>query len=115
MTNALASSALDVGKKWTMIAVRVCQPAWIPLRTRAFLLGPRGIIATAVPIIPAIVATASVFYADVAAVIPIDLVNGWNTLHDGERALKMLYAWGDDITHLCLRILVDAGGQSVEA
>ena len=53
-----------------------------------------------------------VFETDALAIVPIDTVDGRNTLHDGA---ETSYMWGDDVTHACLCILVDAGSQTVDA
>jgi hypothetical protein len=78
-----------------------------------FPWGTLGIRASTGPIFSFKFAAAiPVFETDTLAIVPIDTVDGRNTLHYGAQTS---YSWGDDVTHARLCILVDAGSQTVDA
>jgi hypothetical protein len=86
------------------------QSAWI--RWSA-LSGTCGIRASTGPIFSVEFAAAiPVLETDAVAIVPIDTVDGRDSLHDGA---ETSYSWGDDVTHSRLCILVDAGSQTVDA
>jgi hypothetical protein len=96
-----------------MVAVRTGQAAWIRRSARSVPWGTWGIRASTGPIFSFEFAAAiRLFETDMLAIVPIDTVDGRNTLHYGAEAS---YAWGDDVTHTRLCILVDAGSQTVDA
>jgi hypothetical protein len=52
------------------------------------------------------------FETDALAIVPMDTVDGRDTLHHGAQTS---YPWRDDVTHARLCILVDAGSQTMDA
>ena len=53
-----------------------------------------------------------VFENDALAIVPIDAVDGRDSVHN---SAETSYPRGDDVTHARLCILVDAGSQTVDA
>ena len=79
----------------------------------SFPWGAWGIRASTGPIFSVEFAAAIPFFeTDALAIVPIDTVDGRNTLHN---CAEMPYTWGDDVTHARLGGLVDAGSQTVDA
>jgi hypothetical protein len=79
----------------------------------AFPWGTSGIRTSTGPIFAVEFAAAiSFFETDALAIVPIDTVDGRNTLNHGAQTSNPR---GDDVAHACLRVLVDTGSQAVYA
>ncbi len=93
--------------------VQTGQTAWIRRGALSIPWGTWGIRVPTGPIFSVEFAAAiPVFETDALAIVPIDTVDGRDTLHDGA---DTSYPRGDDVTHARLCILVDAGSQTVDA
>ena len=96
-----------------MVAVWTDQSAWISRSALAFPWGTCGIGTSTGPIFLFEFAAAIPFFeTDALAIVPIDTVDGRDTLHHGAQTSN---PWRDDVAHARLCILVDAGSQTVDA
>ncbi len=113
VANPFACRTLNIRQKGATVVVRTGQAAWISWRAMSFPWDAWGIMASAGPIFSVESPTAIPFFeADALAIVPIDMVDGRNTLH---YCAETPDTWGDDVTHVRLGILVDTGGQTVDA
>ncbi len=113
VAHPFACRTLIIWKERSTVAVGTGQLAWIRRSARSFPWGTWGIRVPTGPKFSFEFAAAIPFFeTDALAIVPIDTVDGRNTLHYGAEAS---YAWGYDVTHARLCILVDAGSQTVDA
>ena len=113
VAHPFACRTLNILKERSTVAVWTGQAAWIRRSVRSFPWGTWGIRVSTGPIFSFKFAAAiPLFETNALVIVPIDTEDGMNTLHYGAEAS---YAWGDDVTHTRLCILVDAGSQTVDA
>ena len=113
VAHPFACRTLNIWKERSTVAVRTGQTAWIRRGALSIPWGTWGIRAPTGPIFSVKFAAAiPVFETDALAIVPIDMVDGRDSLHDGA---ETSYPRGDDVMHACLCILVDAGSQTVDA
>jgi hypothetical protein len=113
VAHPFASRTLNIRKEKSMVAVWSGQSAWISRIALAFPWATGGIRTSTGPIVSFEFAAAIPFFeTDALAIVPIDTVDGRDTLHQGAQTS---YPWSDDVAHACLCILVDAGSHTVDA